>query len=105
MATLKELKRMCDTYEDCSDCPFGNTCYGDNISALPDNANEIIDDWVSKHPVKTYAMDFFEKFPNAPKGEKGTPKICPHQIYPEIDADYRCCEDCLKCWNREMETE
>ena len=96
---------MCDSYKKCDDCPLGYTRCGDSISALYDNADEIVDKWVLKHPVKTYAMDFFEKFPNAPKGEKGTPKICPHQIYPEIDANYRCCENCLKCWNREMETE
>lgn len=103
MASIKQLKRMCDSYEKCSDCPLNDTCCGDSVSGLPDNADEIVDEWVSKHPVKTYAMDFFEKFPNAARGEKGTPNICPHQIYPEIYADYRCYEDCLKCWNREME--
>lgn len=50
MATVKEVKRMCDTYEDCSDCPFGDTCYGDNISALPDNTDEIVDKWIKEHP-------------------------------------------------------
>lgn len=102
MATIKNLKRMCDSYKKCDDCPLGDTCCGDSVSALPDNADEIVDKWVSEHPVKTYAMDFFEKFPNAPGGENGAPKICPHQIYPEIDANYRCCEDCLKCWSQEM---
>ena len=50
MATVKELKRMCDTYKDCSDCPFGDTCYGDSVSSLPYNADEIVDKWVSEHP-------------------------------------------------------
>ena len=102
MATIKNLKRMCDSYKKCDDCPFDDTCFDDTVSCLPDNADEIVDKWVLEHPVKTYMHDFFEKFPNAPKGEKGTPKICPHQIYPEIDANYRCCENCLKCWGQEM---
>ena len=102
MATIKDLKRMCDSYKKCDDCPFDDMCFDDSVSCLPDNTDEIVDEWVKEHPIKTYAMDFFEKFPNAPKGEKGTPKICPHQIYPEIDANYRCCENCLKCWSQEM---
>ena len=103
MASIKDLKRMCDSYKKCDDCPLNDMYCGDCVSTLPDSADEIVDEWVKEHPIKTYAMDFFEKFPNAPKGEKGTPNICPHQIYPEIDANYRCCENCLKCWNREME--
>lgn len=104
MATIKDLKRMCDSYDFCDDCPFGDACWGCNyiVSGLPDSADEMIEKWVKEHPIKTYLQDFLEKFPNAPKGEKGTPKICPHQIYPEIDANYRCCENCLKCWNQEM---
>ena len=93
MATIKQLKQMCDSYKKCGDCPLNDTCCGDSVSSLPDNTDEIVDDWISKHPVKTYAMDFFEKFPNAPRGAEGSPKICPRQIYPEIDVDDRCCED------------
>jgi hypothetical protein len=105
MATIKELKRMCDTYENCSGCPFGDTCCGVSVSALPDNADGIVDKWVEEHPIKTYMQDFFEKFPNAPKDVDGAPKICPEQIYPEIDLKHRCYEKCSKCWNREMKTE
>lgn len=100
MASIKELKRMCDSYEECSECPMGDTCWGDSISSLPDNSDEIVDDWVSEHPVKTYSMDFFEKFPNAPK-RKGCPTACPRSIYSEFGN--RCYGvDCLECWNREM---
>ena len=110
MATIKHVKRMCKSFEDiCEGCPLyneiDNVCLMLALERLPNNADEIVDKWVEEHPIKTYLQDFFEKFPNAPKEEKGTPKICPHQIYPEIDANYRCCENCLKCWNREMETE
>nr|DAR47201.1 MAG TPA: antirestriction protein [Caudoviricetes sp.] len=105
MATIKDLKRMCDTYKDCHECPLNDTCCDGSVSALPDSADEIVDEWASEHPIKTYLQDFSEKFPKAPKGEEGTPKICPHQIYPEISADDRCPEDCLRCWNQEMEEE
>ena len=102
MASIKDLKRMCKSCKkNCNDCPLDSKCNGCIIS-LPDNADEIVDKWIEEHPVKTYLQDFFEKFPNAPKGEKGTPKICPHEIYPEIDANYSCCENCLKCWSQEM---
>ena len=105
MATIKDLKRMCDSYKKCDDCPFDDMCFDDSVSCLPDNTDEIVDEWVKEHPIKTYLQDFLVKFPNAPKGENGTPKICPHQIYPEIDANYRCCENCLKCWSQEMKEE
>ena len=102
MVSIKQLKRMCDSYEKCSDCPLNDTCCGDSVSGLPDNADEIVDEWVSKHPVKTYAMDFFEKFPNAKK-YRGVPTTCPREIYPEFENE--CCRDCSTCWNREMKTE
>lgn len=104
MATVKELKRMCKSYEECSNCPLGDTCRGDNVAALPDNADEIVDKWVEEHPVKTYMQDFFEKFPNAPKDRNGAPMACPRSIYSEIEN--RCYEvDCLECWKREMKEE
>lgn len=107
MATIKDLKRMCKSFKDnCDGCPLHdkiyNVCLMLTLESLPDNADEIVDKWIEEHPVKTYMQDFFEKFPNAPRGAEGSPKICPDQIYPEIDADDRCPEDCLKCWNQEV---
>lgn len=103
MATIKDLKRMCDSYEECSECPMGDTCCGDSVSSLPDNANEIVDKWLSEHPIKTYAMDFFEKFPNAPKVRNGTPLACWKHVYGNgID----CGSDgCIECWHQEIKTE
>ena len=75
MATIKDLKRMCASYKKCDDCPFGDMCFDDSVSCLPDNTDEIVDEWVKEHPIKTYLQDFFEKFPNAPKEEKGTRTI------------------------------
>lgn len=108
MATLKDLKRMCESYPECNGCPLYirevQRCRPCDFY-LSGNIDEVIDKWALEHPIKTYMQDFFEKFPNAPKNEYRTPKMCPHQIYPEIDANYRCCENCLKCWSQEMKEE
>ena len=66
-----------------------------------DSADELVDKWVSEHPVKTYAMDFFEKFLNAPRDSNGTPQACWRYIY----GDGNNCGSggCTECWKREME--
>ena len=104
MATFKDLQRMCETYDRCEDCPLYIFMIYGFVSCtahkLPDDADEIVDKWVKEHPVKTYANDFFEKFPNAPKNMYGLPIGCIETIYGK-----RTCmdkESCSDCWNREM---
>ena len=102
MATIKNLKRMCDSYKKCDDCPLGYTRCGDSISALYDNADEIVDKWVKEHPKKTYRDDFLEKFPDAPVDSSGFPNVCLMDIYK--GADYKCKDEdygCNECWNQE----
>lgn len=100
MASIKDLKRMCKN-EHCEGCPLdrkGVSCMPDS---LPDNADEIVDKWVQEHPVKTYAMDFFEKFPNASRNGNGVPKVCLNHVY----GDEKHCSffnSCTECWNKEM---
>lgn len=100
MASIKDLKRMCKAYDACIYCPLSKAgCASPN--KFYDNADEIVDKWVSEHPVKTYAMDFFEKFPNAPKGINRIPKVCWTLVY----GDGELCpdrKDCEECWNREI---
>lgn len=102
MAEIKDLKRMCKAHENCGECPLLCECSAYGFS---DKLDEIIDKWVKEHPVKTYAMDFFEKFPNAPKGRYGTPVPCIEDIY-GVDKKLTGCPkgnvDCLKCWNQEV---
>lgn len=97
MARLKDLKRMCNTYTHCSDCPLWTACPPEKF---PDNVDEIVDKWVSEHPVKTYAMDFFEKFPNAPKSCNRTPEVC----WALVHGDGKHCPsdvcNCTDCWNQ-----
>ena len=105
MAQIKDLKRMCVAHTDCLKCGLyvNDRC---RIYYLPDNADEIVDEWVKGHPVKTYAMDFFEKFPNAPKEDDGTPIPCVEDIY-GVGKQLKECPNgdigCLKCWNQEMQ--
>lgn len=101
MATIKDLKRMCKN-EHCEGCPLdrkGVSCMPDS---LPDNADEIVDKWVAEHPVKTYAMDFFKKFPDAPHTTRGYPVPCIGSIYSGF-RDKKCLVGgCFECWNQEM---
>ena len=102
MASIMDLKRMCKGYSlQCRECPFKiDFC---QPAYFPDNADEIVDKWVQEHPVKTYAMDFFEKFPNAQrKATTGIPIPCISVIYSEF-YDKDCpVGGCSECWNREM---
>lgn len=102
MASIKDLKRMCKEYVNCIGCPINSilTC---SIYKLPDSIEEIIDKWVAEHPVKTYAMDFFSKFPDAQrKATTGIPIPCIRVIYSEF-YDKDCpVRGCSECWNREM---
>lgn len=99
MAKIKDLKRMCNSHPKCENCPM--LMYQCAPGDLPDNVDEIVDKWVAEHPVNTYAMDFFEKFPNAPRDSDGVPKSCWKYVYG--DGTYCSSNDCTKCWNREVE--
>lgn len=98
MASIKDWKRMCNNYSECKNCPMSGCQYAP--VNLPDITDDIVDKWVAEHPVKTYAMDFFEKFPKAPKDPSGCPMPCIRLIYPEA-MDKSCLEyTCKDCWNQ-----
>lgn len=99
MASIKDLKRMCKTYKTCADCPLSMVDVWCLPESLPYDVDEIVDKWVEEHPVKTYAMDFFEKFPNAIKEQKGVPACCFRNVYGN---DFKCIHDCIACWNQEV---
>lgn len=106
MAQIKDLKRMCAAQgESCRECPLRCDC--SSPDSFSDNADEIVDKWVKEHPVKTYAMDFFEKFPNAPKEKGGEPTTCIENIYGDVGVSQEECRAraCNKCWNQEMKGE
>ena len=108
---FSELKRLCDSRDDCeADVANKERCplYGFCRQSLTIRAEEIItaienlQKWSDKHPKKTYAQDFFEKFPKAQKSEsekRKCPMACRRVIYggecPNIECD--------ECWNELME--
>lgn len=99
MAQIKDLKRMCKSYDDCLKCKCYNEYGGCRVCFLPDNADEIVYEWVKEHSVKTYAQDFFEKFPNAHK-VNNRPGFCLALIYGD---EFECIDGgCDECWNQEM---
>lgn len=100
MANIKDLKRMCKEHHYCIGCPIFYL-EGCMLYRLPSNIDEIVNKWVDEHPVKTYAMDFFEKFPDAQRRTTGIPIPCIRAIYSKIQ-DEKCSAKCPKCWNREM---
>ena len=113
---FSELRRLCDSRATCEaterdkQCPLYDFC-GLPHSRVCDNdaimAMEALQKLSNEHPVKTYAQDFFEKFPDAPKDESAKvkcPVACRRGIYgggcPKIDPEIDCC---CECWNEPME--
>ena len=106
-----ELKRLCDSRTSCEagadnkeQCPMHGFCRQSLMMRAEDiiKAVENLQKWSDEHPKKTYAQDFFEKFPDAPKDElykKRYPWVCRAGIYggecPRIECD--------ECWNEPME--
>lgn len=70
--------------------------------------SKFIDWMLEEHIGKIYKDDFFEKFPYATAGDKGYPKIDWCELYNDGECPNWHCqtsEDCLKCWDKEMEEE
>ena len=113
---LSELKRLCDSRADCKadaankeQCPMfegcdrlpTEICVEDAIKAI-----EIVQKWSGEQPKKTYAQDFFEKFPKAQSDSDGTPFVCRKTIYGEVPPKDEKCDRrgaCKNCWNETME--
>lgn len=98
MASIKDLKRMCKSFDYCEECVLKRKC--GSPASIDEAVEEIVEKWVEEHPVKTYAMDFFEKFPNAQKDRNGAPMACWKHIY---GGGNDCVGNCIKCWNQEVE--
>ena len=113
---LYELKRLCDSRIDCvadatnkGRCPMFGYCVDTPTKIDIEDATrvtEIVQRWSDKQPKKTYAQDFFERFPKAQSGSDGTPFVCRKTIYGEVPPkDERCDRRgaCKNCWNEPME--
>lgn len=112
---FSEFKRLCDSRATCEadtankeQCPMFEVCWDHTFTTIcAEDAKklmETIQKWSDEHPKKTYAQDFFEKFPKARSNSDGTPFVCRERIYggecPVLE-----CDECWnkECWNEPME--
>jgi hypothetical protein len=103
---LLERKRLCDSQHDgvnpCDECPLENICDEQSNAEIIKSAISRLQKWSNKHPKKTYAQDFLEKFPNARIGDDGLPEVCRMEVY-----GTRCLsmtgDMCTMCWCEPME--
>lgn len=99
-----EQRRMCKSFGRCTGCPL---IYRNCTISFPheDISNDkrildVVQQWHDEHPLKTYAQDFFTKFPNACKYPSGTPCACRNNIYGNGRCSHKC--NCKDCWNEPM---
>ena len=110
---LNQWIRFCKSHKDCKCCSAYFSCPKTQLSTTlppPQLDSEWVDDiiknivdWAKKNPPKTYAQDFFEKFPNAKKLLDSVPTVCRKQIYPNVVSDFCSSANCVGCWNQPME--
>lgn len=117
---LAEVYRMgmsCEGNDDggCEHCLISPIC---NITKFSnkewrEKVISCVQKWSNKHPLpkqKTYADDFFEKYPNAKRHENGRPLVyrcdvygceCNYKKAPEVIywRGKQGIDDCLMCWN------
>ena len=112
---FSELRRLCDSRTECSAnekdkerCPLYDFCrlaYSKIYAEDAKMAIESIQKWSDEQPKKTYAQDFFERFPDAQKhnSTKGRyPAACRNTIYGGGCMGAGSSR-CWKCWNEPME--
>ena len=104
-----EAKRLCDSRTACSAneknkerCPLFVFC---KCNITTRSVEEVItgienlQKWSNERQKKTYAQDFFEKFPDAQSDSDGFPYVCRQTIYGGECPNMECDE----CWNEPME--
>lgn len=113
---LHELKRLCDSRDGCvanaankEQCPMFGVCrftYSKICAEDIKTAIETVQKWSDEHPKKTYAQDFFEKFPKAQRKSDESPFVCRKRIYGKTRPTFEDCDytgSCKNCWNEPME--
>lgn len=108
MKFLKDAQRMCRAVG-CTDCKCSSFCYINYNISEEENYRFVkeVGKWAMEHPRKTYAQDFFEKFPEAKPDKEGVPRMCRANCYGG-SCQYSAVSGagrapCKDCWNEEME--
>ena len=113
-----EAKRHCDSRTACEadaankeQCPMFEFCTHTIVTQRAEEiikAVENLQKWSDEHPKKTYAQDFFEKFPKAQRNWDGTPFVCRKRIYGGIRSTLEDCDytgACYRCWSEPLNDE
>lgn len=110
-----EMHRLCASRRDCKlsivdKCPLYEFCKKGVLTLSRKDieyAIETLHKWSRENPRKTYAQDFFEKFPEAKPDRKGVPRMCRANCYggscqhsPVSEVSRVPCKD---CWNEPLE--
>ena len=110
---LKEVIRMCETIEICSNCPMkaldNAACYLCESSQKslkrvnPERCVEIVEKWSKENPVKTRQSEFLKLYPNALiSDESGVLNLCPRKLDTVETTEAMCrdsrCDECKKCY-------
>ena len=105
LAYLRAKNRMTNKCRiGCSYCPLSSSKNGKHMPCsqleheFPEETVAIVERWSKEYPLKTYAQDIFEKFPNAIKDANGLPILCKRHVY-----GGECTYNCPACWNSPME--
>ena len=109
---IQERDRMCDSANDCEDCPARDKplmCKVSRKSGCPASEQvEIVDKWSNEHPRKTRQSVFLEQHPNARVDTKGKLDIWPCYVEKNMQNVIYCnslsCKDCRReFWAQEVE--
>lgn len=104
---IKVKGKICGDDHFCKCCPlssfnnFKKLNCDRYLEQYPDEAIKKIQEWADVH-MKTYMDDFFEKYPDAPREENGTPMAPWCIVYGtgRCTIKHGCCTDCWrKCIN------
>lgn len=111
---LKERKRMCKSFNKCSDgCPAwrGSCKLGTGVifEWEADKQVELVNEWAATHPCKTRQSVFLEQWPEAELYPDGVLRLCPKKVSVAYRNGNSCaktidCGDCCrKFWMQEAE--
>ena len=100
---MRVLNHICWAHDECQRCPMHIVCR-EGISERPVEAEAILAKWVTEHPEKTIADDFFEKHPKAPRDDTNNPYPCAKDCgYSKPPYCERVPFKCDNCWRRPLE--
>lgn len=107
---LKERKRMCNSYDGCKGCPFGDSnCVIEGTISDEDFKRIVatVEKWSKEHPRKTRQSVFLEQWPEAEISfTDGCLTLDPCKFYKKMRKECvgRLCSDCRReFWMQEVE--